>query len=90
MIARPLSPSLLRGFQADPAELPARRAAVPVWMSEAAADLFGWKPGQAIALPLAGRRTTLRIAGVFEYAELRGWLKLVESGSGTEGAPDPS
>jgi putative ABC transport system permease protein len=35
-----------------------------VWISEAARDLHGWKPGQRIELPIAGRATAVRVAGV--------------------------
>jgi putative ABC transport system permease protein len=75
VIARPLSAPLLRGFQADPSSPPARDGPAAVWMSEATADLLGWKPGQEIGLALSGRRTTLRIAGVFrDYSRTWGAL----------------
>lgn len=66
VIARPIDVTLLRGFQADPAEMPPRGSGLlPVWISEASVDLFGWKPGEDITLALAGKRTTFRVAGIF-------------------------
>ncbi len=52
--SRPIPPSSRRAT--DPS---------PVWISEAAVDLFGWRAGQEVTLPLAGRRATFRIAGTF-------------------------
>ncbi len=41
----------------------------PVWISEAAADLYGMHPGQRITLPLAGRRLPFTVAGIWrDYA----------------------
>jgi len=65
VIARPLDAALLRGFQADPSEVPPRTGQMTAWISEAAVDLFGWHAGQEVTLPLAGRRATFRIAGTF-------------------------
>ena len=65
VIARPIDATLLRGFQADPPVVPPRGAPMSAWISEAAVDLFGWRAGQDVALPLAGRRATFRIVGTF-------------------------
>ena len=48
VIARPIDAQLLRGFQADPPVVPPRNGPLAAWISEAAVDLFGWKPGQEI------------------------------------------
>ncbi len=49
------------------AEVPA--GALPVWVSEAMADLYGVQPGQELTLPLAGRLETFTVAGVWrDYA----------------------
>ncbi|MCG5078625.1 FtsX-like permease family protein [Paraburkholderia tagetis] len=41
----------------------------PVWISEAAADLYGMHPGQRITLPLAGQRVPFTVAGIWrDYA----------------------
>jgi len=43
--------------------------APPVWISEAAADLYGMQPGQRITLPLAGQRLPFTVAGIWrDYA----------------------
>ncbi|MEX3686556.1 FtsX-like permease family protein [Paraburkholderia sp. BR14263] len=41
----------------------------PVWISEAAADLYGMHTGQRITLPLAGQRLPFTVAGIWrDYA----------------------
>jgi putative ABC transport system permease protein len=43
------------------------------WISEALQDLYGYRVGDAIALPLAGRIQTFTVAGVWrDYARLSG------------------
>lgn len=73
VMARPVTPKLLAGFQvADPAIPPAGEA-MNAWMSEAASDLLGWKPGDVVTLPLAGREARLRLAGTYrDYARTWG------------------
>jgi putative ABC transport system permease protein len=45
----------------------------PAWISEALQDLYGFKVGDAIALPLAGRMQPFSVAGVWrDYARLSG------------------
>jgi putative ABC transport system permease protein len=45
----------------------------PAWISEALQDLYGYKVGDAIALPLAGRMRSFTVAGVWrDYARLSG------------------
>ncbi len=47
--------------------------APPAWVSEIAADLYGWRPGDAIALPLGGREAHFSVAGVWrDYARQQG------------------
>ena len=71
LIARPLDAHVLMGFQANPAELPSNRAPIPVWVSEAAVDLHGWRRGDRVALPIAGRNVAVVVAGVFrDYARM--------------------
>ncbi|MGZ5086937.1 MAG: FtsX-like permease family protein [Usitatibacter sp.] len=73
LIARPINPRVLAGFRAEPPDMPAPGAEIPVWISEAARDLYGWKPGDRIALPIEGRSTTVRVAGVIrDYARTWG------------------
>lgn len=78
LIARPLS--------ADGRELPlvggisdgggrGAGAGPAVWISEAMRDLYGWRPGQTVDLPLAGRAVPVRVAGVWrDYARQSGAL----------------
>ena len=45
----------------------------PAWISESLQDLYGYKVGDAIALPLAGRTQPFTVAGVWrDYARLSG------------------
>jgi putative ABC transport system permease protein len=71
LIARPLS--------ADGHELPLTAAArtapgeTAIWISEAMRDLYGWRPGQAVDIPLAGRAVRVQIAGIWrDYARQTG------------------
>ena len=73
LVARPIDARILEGFQAEPPGVPARDVAIDVWISEAAHDLYGWKAGERIALPVAGRLQPFRIAGVIrDYARTWG------------------
>jgi len=75
IIARPVTPTLLRGFQADSLDVPPKGQAITAWVSEAAVDLFGWKAGQEVTLAVSGKRATFRIAGVFrDYSRTWGAL----------------
>jgi putative ABC transport system permease protein len=45
----------------------------PAWISEAAADRFGWRTGQVIRLPLADRFVPFTVAGIWrDYARQQG------------------
>jgi putative ABC transport system permease protein len=45
----------------------------PLWISEAVRDLWGWRPGNTVRLPLAGREHAFRVAGVWrDYARQQG------------------
>jgi putative ABC transport system permease protein len=65
---------------ATAAELPmvARAATVdgtlpPVYVSEAARDLYGWQPGDRVELGLAGQRRRVAVAGIWrDYARSTG------------------
>ncbi|MGK5063992.1 FtsX-like permease family protein [Janthinobacterium sp. LB3P112] len=70
---------------ADPAKsmvlvgdtLPVPDGAKPVWLSEAAADLYNVKPGQQIALPLAGGLHKFFVAGIWrDYARASGAIQM--------------
>jgi putative ABC transport system permease protein len=70
LIARPLA--------ADGHDLPLAGksvavAAPRVWISEAQADIAGWRPGQSISLPLAGVQRSFNVAGIWrDYARQSG------------------
>ena len=57
--------------------LPVPDGAKPVWLSEAAADLYNVKPGQQIALPLAGGLHQFFVAGIWrDYARSSGAIQM--------------
>ena len=57
--------------------LPVPAGARPVWLSEAAADLYNVKPGQQIALPLAGGLHQFFVAGIWrDYARSSGAIQM--------------
>ncbi len=59
------------------ASLPPPAGAKPVWVSEAAADLFHLAPGGTLTLPLNGRPQSFFIAGVWrDYARQTGALQI--------------
>ena len=70
LIARPLA--------ADGGNLPLVGKAQPgagtaIWISEAMLDLYGWRAGQQVTLPLAGKPVALHVAGVWrDYARQTG------------------
>jgi putative ABC transport system permease protein len=74
LIARPVNERILAGFQAMPMGLPARLPGERVaWITEAARDTLGWKAGDRITLPIAGRSVELRVAGIVrDYARTWG------------------
>ncbi len=72
LIARPVS--------ADGQDLPLVGVAQPggkgeaaIWISEAMQDLYGWRPGLEVELPLAGRQVPVQVVGVWrDYARQGG------------------
>ncbi len=73
LIARPVSP--------NGGELPLVGAAQPgsdgngpaIWISEAMQDLYGWRPGKRVEIPIAGRPVAVHVAGVWrDYARQSG------------------
>jgi putative ABC transport system permease protein len=45
--------------------VPGPGAPPPIWVSEAAADLYGFAPGRVVELPLAGRLERFTVAGIW-------------------------
>ena len=79
LIARPLSDG------EDPLLVPIARAralpagAVPVWVSEPAARLYGWQPGETLRLPIGGG-ARFAVAGIWrDYARQQGAV-VIDSG----------
>ncbi len=74
LIARPLA--------GDGSDLPLVGKAVPgsapaIWISEAMHDLYGWRRGQQVTLPLAGRSVDLHVAGIWrDYARQTGAIMI--------------
>ena len=74
LIARPIAP--------DGSNLPLVGARQPtsqaaIWISEAMFDLYGWRPGQTVELPLAGHSVPLRVAGVWrDYSRQTGAIMI--------------
>ena len=60
--------------------LPARRLppdAIPLWVSEAMTDLYGYRVGMPVKLPLAGRAVDAVVAGVWrDYARQSGAIQM--------------
>jgi putative ABC transport system permease protein len=80
-------------LQTDPRPLPAKPA--PAWISESLQDLYGYRIGAVIDLPLAGRTRPFRVAGIWrDYARPTGsvvisraaYLAATGDGSANEGS----
>ena len=73
IVARPIDARILQGFRATHAPFAPSSGELGVWVSEAARDLNGWRPGDRIRLPLAGKMVEARVAGVIrDYARTWG------------------
>ncbi|MGC2519734.1 MAG: ABC transporter permease, partial [Burkholderiales bacterium] len=45
----------------------------PAWVSEVMADVYGWRPGDTVAIPLGGRNARFTVAGIWrDYARQQG------------------
>ena len=54
-----------------------KRDTRPVWASEAMVDLYGWRVGQRVSLPFAGKLHTFTVAGIWrDYARQTGSLQI--------------
>jgi putative ABC transport system permease protein len=73
IVARPITPRILEGFQAEPRDARVAAGEIAVWISEAARDLHGWQPGDRVRLPIAGHAIDVRVAGIIrDYARTWG------------------
>jgi len=62
------------------APVPAQPGEVAVWVSEAMVSLYGATPGSTFELPLAGRRVTVRVRGVWrDYARQFGAITMADT-----------
>jgi putative ABC transport system permease protein len=53
--------------------------AVPIWVSEAMVDLYGYRPGKQVRLPIAGRMQDCFVAGVWrDYVRQFGAIQMRE------------
>ncbi|MBK7465051.1 MAG: FtsX-like permease family protein [Betaproteobacteria bacterium] len=74
LIARPIA--------ADGSDLPlvgpVRQGEQPaIWISEAMLDIYGWRVGQKVSLPLAGKLVELTVAGVWrDYSRQTGAIMI--------------
>jgi putative ABC transport system permease protein len=51
--------------------------APPVWVSEIAADFYGWRPGQRISLPIGGTPGVYTVSGIWrDYARQNGAISM--------------
>jgi len=77
LIARPVSSNggeLPLVGTADATAAPGEPA---IWISEAMQDLYGWRPGQRVEIPLAGRPVPVQVAGVWrDYARQTGAIMI--------------
>jgi len=72
----PASPGRNLPIVGTPVEVPAR-APPPVWVTEAAVDLYGFAPGKVIELPIAGRAERFTVAGTWrDYARQQGTIAM--------------
>ena len=49
----------------------------PVWISEIVADVYGYRVGDVMALPIAGRRVAVTVSGIWrDYARMNGAIMM--------------
>jgi len=52
----------------------------PVWVNEAMVDLYGFRPGEVVTLPIAGRASAFFVAGVWrDYGRPQGAVQVDEA-----------
>ncbi|AMP00417.1 ftsX-like permease family protein [Collimonas arenae] len=69
----------LSGAPLTPAALASASAAgaLPIWVSEAMVDLYGYRLGQRVMLPIGGQRHAFVVAGIWrDYARQTGAIQL--------------
>ncbi len=74
LIARPISPNGSDLPLVGPVRLGKQPA---IWISEAMLDIYGWRVGQHVTLPLAGKLVELNVAGVWrDYSRQSGAIMI--------------
>jgi putative ABC transport system permease protein len=79
MDGAPIERSLWLTTSAPTAQVPA--GATPVWINEAASDLFAWQAGEARDVVIAGRRLTVFARGVWRDYEHQSGAVIMERGT---------
>jgi putative ABC transport system permease protein len=80
LIARPLGDVARDPLLVLIDRAPVPPGATPIWVSEPAARLYAWTPGRDVTLPLGGRASTFRVAGVWrDYARQQGAVVIRDS-----------
>jgi putative ABC transport system permease protein len=64
--------------------------AIPVWVSEAVADLFGARPGTRLQLPIAGAPVSVTVAGVWRDYVRRAGSIVIDANDYERISRDPS
>jgi putative ABC transport system permease protein len=73
LIAKPITPETAAKSLWLQTAAPSATGLPPAWVSEAAADLYGWQPGSRIQLPLAGTAHAFEVLGVWrDYSRQSG------------------
>ena len=75
LLARDIDPADPRLPRLQPGAVEPRGEPPPVWISEAAADLYGWRVGNEIGVALGGAAVRFTVAGVWrDYTRQNGTL----------------
>ena len=56
----------------------ASTGAFPIWISEATQDLYGWRTGAHVAIPLGGRAVAAHVAGIWRDYSRQGGAVLID------------
>ncbi|EXJ14887.1 FtsX-like permease family protein [Imhoffiella purpurea] len=76
LLARPVSPDG-DGLPLVGSARPAAKGETQIWISEAMRDLYGWRPGERVLIPLAGDEVAVQVAGVWrDYARQGGAIMM--------------
>ncbi|HEV2611631.1 MAG TPA: ABC transporter permease [Noviherbaspirillum sp.] len=72
-----LNPDRTLPIMGEPMTTSLAPSAMPVWVSEAMVDLYGYTVGREVTLPLGGREHTFTVAGIWrDYARQSGAIQM--------------